>query len=147
MAGPDVFRTDAVKQGHSLKKICRHWGFQGLFPLDNERSNSKEIYETNFDMVKDCDVVLANMHRFRGPSMDVGTAWEIGAASALNKPVILYNSDKKQYKQFAKVENDSIYCIIEDFGLEDNLMLIHCADHISSDISEALDYIKDKYAT
>ena len=35
LAGPQVFRPDAVRYGQQLKEACLASGFVGLFPLDN----------------------------------------------------------------------------------------------------------------
>ncbi|MDY0273631.1 MAG: nucleoside 2-deoxyribosyltransferase, partial [Advenella sp.] len=35
LAGPDVFRHDAVDYGQQLKALCESFGFAGLYPLDN----------------------------------------------------------------------------------------------------------------
>ncbi|MCT0975824.1 nucleoside 2-deoxyribosyltransferase, partial [Pseudomonas aeruginosa] len=35
LAGPDVFRADAVAHGEALKALCARYGFEGLYPLDN----------------------------------------------------------------------------------------------------------------
>ena len=36
IAGYDVFDPNAVNIGNTLKNICAAYGFEGLFPLDNE---------------------------------------------------------------------------------------------------------------
>lgn len=36
LAGPDVFEKDALAQGEVLKKLCNDFGFEGVFPLDND---------------------------------------------------------------------------------------------------------------
>ena len=138
LAGPDVFRENAKDHGAWLKRMCVEFGHEGLYPLDNEivPLDSKKIFEANFDLIKSCDVVLANMTPFRGPSMDPGTAWEIGAAKALGKKVFLYCSNGMAYKD--KANPSPVFPIVEDFDLEDNLMLIHGADKIFVTIDAAL---------
>ena len=36
LAGPDVFRVNAIEHGNTIKAICRTYGFDPLYPLDNE---------------------------------------------------------------------------------------------------------------
>lgn len=133
LAGPDVFRKDAKQHGLYLREQLALAGVEGLYPLDNEveltgdgPADALTIYEANIEMIKKCDGVLAHACAFRGPSMDVGTAFEIGFAKALGKPIVLYGTDGIEYKQRID-RNYSIhdlgFPIVEDFGLFDNLMI------------------------
>lgn len=153
LAGPDIFKENGKAIGEYLKRVCARHGHEGMYPFDNDFEkplDSKLIFESDFNMVKECDVVLANMTRFRGPSMDVGTAWEIGAAFALGKKVLLYNNDGLTYskavdshiywkKEFDKFPN------IEDFELPDNLMLIHGSHGVYDSIEDALNELEEVY--
>ena len=65
-----------------------------------------------------CDLVIANMTPFRGPSMDVGTTVEIGYMLAKGKPVFGYTNVAADYA--ARVEPDGL--LLEEFGFCDNLM-------------------------
>ncbi len=143
LAGPDVFRDNAEWHGAVLKLLCEEHGHEGLYPLDNEIEplDSKLIFEGNLNLIKECDVVLANMTPFRGPSMDVGTAWEIGAAKALGKRVLLYNSSGKLYKHKCDVPLGDLFPMLGNFGLEVNLMLIHGSDGIFKNIRDALEAV------
>lgn len=89
----------------------------------NVESNLEEvansIYNGNKKLIERCDVVLANVEPFRGPSLDVGTAFEIGMAVAMGKPVYAYNVPITQYKYRANGNGFNI----EDFKLFDNLMI------------------------
>lgn len=96
-------------RGQELKNICTRHNLIGLFPLDNalgpDPETGKEylssthamavaIRSSNMALIHECDGVLANMTPFRGPSMDVGTAYEIGVAAGLGKPVVGYTLDR-----------------------------------------------------
>jgi len=71
---------------------------EGCFPLDKELalsgrpglSAARAIYQANVDLLDRADIVIANLTPFRGPSMDVGTAFEIGFADARGKKVFGY---------------------------------------------------------
>ena len=39
LAGPGVFRPDALEQGERLKALCAEFGFIGLYPLDKQVPN------------------------------------------------------------------------------------------------------------
>lgn len=149
LAGPDVFFQDAIARGAELKSLCTEHGLTGLFPLDNEVSSLEHgsyamaaaIREANMELIKSCDGILANMTPFRGPSMDVGTAYEMGAGAALGKVVVGYvKGEKRGYvekvKLVHKVEmaedgqlRDEEGLAVEEFrhtggeGLVDNLMI------------------------
>lgn len=133
LAGPDVFRANAVEHGAQLKGICAHWGFEVLYPFDNEvptgydkNVTSRLIYNANTKMIDYCDIVVANLDRFRGPSVDPGTAFEIGYAIASNKHVFGYYTEKPtSFSLDSKKASNSDYPNIEEFDLHDNLMIVH----------------------
>lgn len=122
-----MFYPDAKERGELLKQGCSQFGLRGLFPLDAElgpKADPRAIFDANIGLVRQARGVLANMTPFRGPSTDVGTAWEIGFAYGLGKPVIAYSSDTRVYRR--KVEDcacDEGCLFVEDFDLIDNLML------------------------
>ena len=105
LAGPDVFLPDPLKIAEAKKKICTKYGFIGIFPLDNvlDLSNLSpfesgvRIYQNNTKLMDNCDLIVANMTPFRGPSMDVGTAFELGYMAAQGKPIFAYTNDDRLY--------------------------------------------------
>ena len=140
LAGPDVFEKDAIEQGARLKNLCKEHGFIGLFPLDNEISDAGSLLETatrireaNLELIKDADIILANLTPFRGLEPDSGTIYEIGYASALNKQILAYTQDLRpmieRVREAQSLSADQTLCkegkIIEDFGLAQNLMLLN----------------------
>lgn len=92
LAGPDVFLPDPIGHAASLKEICNSHGLSGLFPMDNVlvEPTARNIYLENVDMIRRADAVIASLEPFRGPGMDSGTAFEIGLAVGLGKPVFGY---------------------------------------------------------
>ncbi len=147
LAGPDVFRKDAIEHGKKLIEILKSYGFEGLWPLDNELTGkgpeiSRNIYLANQKMIEDCDAVIANLMPFRGPSADVGTVWECAYAKALGKVVYGYGVDLSKYKDrvIGKLPHDGM--IIEDWGLFDNLMLAHGIDGFCHSFTDACYEIK-----
>ncbi|CAG8976429.1 hypothetical protein HYALB_00012647 [Hymenoscyphus albidus] len=157
LAGPDVFLPSPVERGNALKAICTKHQLHGLFPLDNTlefdaKTNkphipnsgafAQAIRDANMELIKSCDGVLANMTPFRGPSMDVGTAYEMGVGAALGKVVVGYTLDGgrgyvEKMKEWAGDKNiergedgqlrDKDGMAVEEFGegrgLVDNLMM------------------------
>jgi nucleoside 2-deoxyribosyltransferase len=157
LAGPEVFLPDPIDAGVAKKTtIARlnkenNWPFTlvGLYPMDNEIEDFAadfktgiKIYHANIELMDKADFVTANMVRFRGPSMDVGTAFEMGYMTGLKKPVFayydakpFYGSDEKpglytdriaKYYPLSKEKPgfDVHGQSIENFKMEDNLMMI-----------------------
>jgi len=133
LAGFDVFRPDAIERGAYLKRLCNKHGLEGLYPMDNAIPDglsgpaaARWIAEQNMTMVRSCDAVLANLSNFRGAEPDSGTAFEMGVAVALGKPVWAYFNEKAPLRE--QIATDSLgLCsegyFVEDFGLPKNLML------------------------
>ena len=160
LAGPEVFLDNAVEAGAEKKALIEKlsaesdWAFEleGLYPLDNEIADFKpdpetgvRIYHANMAQIRQADAVLANMVRFRSPSMDVGTAFEMGCARGLNKPVFAYYEAEPFY---GEPEAPGLYVDrvadfyglseppsedpdgigVENFGMADNLMMMGAID-------------------
>lgn len=155
LAGPDVFETDALQQGGALKALCRKYGFEGVFPLDNEISfectpyeTAKAIREANIELLASCDIVMANLNPFRGLEPDSGTVYEVGYAAALGKKVYGYAADRRpmieRVRDAQELADGATLCrdgkIMEDFGQSHNLMML---DVVVAESAEAcLDYIR-----
>ncbi len=122
LAGFDVFADDAVQRGKYMKRLCEKYGFEGLYPLDNECSNADDIFSANTDMIRSCDIIAANINAFRGKEPDSGTAFEIGFASALGKKIYCYCSDCRSLRQKYGIKDNEDYNY-EDFDLPVNLMI------------------------
>lgn len=137
LAGPDVFLSNAKEIGAQKCAICADHGLTGVFPLDADLDLSGlskvdaglAISRANEDLMRGCDAVIANMTPFRGPSMDVGTAFEMGFMRALGRPVFGYTNVPGFYKDKAAGFCDD-GMLIEDFDMIDNLMMVGAAAHI-----------------
>ena len=129
LAGPDVFFSNAMEIGQAKKDICAQFGFEGVYPLDADFSDLLELanpaewgyrsFDLMVELMDGCDLMIANMTPFRGPSMDVGTAVEIGYMYGRGKPVFGYTNASTDYAD--RVEPDGFS--IEAFGLIDNCMV------------------------
>jgi len=168
LAGPEVFLPDPVAAGAKKKAMIEqlqkkhNWPFKlvGLYPIDNEIpefaadvKTGLRIYYANIDLMNDADFVTANMVRFRGPSMDVGTAFEMGYMRGLNKPVFAYYDAMPFYgkAEIAGIYKDRVakhYPVsssdphkdvhgqsIEDFQMADNLMMVGALDTANGSIA------------
>ena len=145
LAGPDVFWPDAKELGEYLKQLCQQRGLVGVYPLDSgvklDRLSPSEqghaIYQANVELIRSCHGMIANMAPFRGISMDVGTAFEMGYGIAHKLLVVGYTTDMRPYKE--RATPDGLF--IEDFEMIDNLM-VHAVTGgaIYNTPEEALDY-------
>lgn len=147
LAGPEVFLPDAVRMGRRKQEICARHGLIGLFPLDNalaaraEEPLSRRIFAANTALMDQADAIIANLTPFRGPSADAGTVYELGFMLGLrqagqNKLCLGYSNIALSYRDKVRarftltrdksgVLRDEDELEAEDFGLADNLMIIH----------------------
>jgi nucleoside 2-deoxyribosyltransferase len=148
LAGPAVFFHDAKEQALRMRAACHAVGLDPLWPADNLKRETlaqatpeqvaEAIYRANLALMQQCDAVLADIRPFRGPGLDAGTAFEIGYAVALGKPVVAWTMDSRDYAarviaglerdqrrtgRNARGAHDDHDMHIEDFGLCDNLMI------------------------
>jgi nucleoside 2-deoxyribosyltransferase len=143
LAGPDVFLSDAVEIGRRKAGLCARHGLTGLYPLDNAvelaaGDASLRIFRGNEAMMIEADAVIANLTPFRGPGADAGTVYELGYMAGRGKLCLGYSNDPSGYadrvRQFSDVVSrdgrlvDALGLTVEDFGLGDNLMMIHALD-------------------
>jgi nucleoside 2-deoxyribosyltransferase len=143
LAGPDVFLADAVDIGRRKVETCRRHGLMGLYPLDNAvdliaKDASLRIFRGNEAMMIEADAIIANLTPFRGPGADPGTVYELGYMAGRGKLCLGYSNDPACYADRVRgltevttrdgVLIDAQGLIVEDFGLTDNLMMIHALD-------------------
>ena len=168
LAGPDVFFPHAHEIARQKIEYLQTLGIVGHFPLDTEvpldllmnpAQASRFIGDANEKMMLDCcldgriGLILANMSPFHGPSMDVGTAFEVGFMSALsyknNVIIVGYTRDKRSFEDRVVEE---IYggwsnvthkngiphgpdgTMIEAFGGADNLMITNAIRRTGGEI-------------
>jgi nucleoside 2-deoxyribosyltransferase len=144
LAGPDVFLPDAVAIGQRKREICLRHGVTGLYPLDNivdlaAPDASLQIFRGNEAMMDEAHAIIANLTPFRGPGADPGTVYELGYMAGRGKFCLAYCNDPEIYAERAArfttvtrvsdkrlIDRDGL--TVEDFGLPDNLMMIHALD-------------------
>ena len=139
IAGFDVFKPNSIEIGKKYVQLCKKYGFEGLYPLDNvvdfnqeKRKIAQDIYKANVNLINQCDIVIANINSFRGKEADSGTIWECGFATALGKKVYGYMKNELNYiDTFSKdeikiIDNTKVDLdnrVIEDFDYPINLMI------------------------
>lgn len=162
LAGPDVFRENAIEHLNGLKELCKQYKFEGLAPLDNvieipecdkfTPKHSNLIFKANFDLIKECDVIIANIVPFRGACIDDGTAWEIGCGFAFGKKI--YGYSKLCNKSLVEITKDlwdmndyhgdrngygTEFSIVENFGNGVNLMICDSIKESGGEICETFE--------
>lgn len=153
LAGFDVFRPDAAAHGEQLKMLCAKYGYEGRYPLDKRvprnlapQEQARWICRNNLAVLRDCDLVVANLNPFRGDEPDSGTVFEVGYAVALGKPVWAYTSRSASLVRQVAVQRlpggrgpvDSLGYSVEDFGLNLNLMLACSVNVVVGTIEDCL---------
>lgn len=144
LAGPDVFLPDAVEIGRRKAAICARHGLTGLYPFDNAidlsaADASLQIFKGNEALMDAADAIIANLTPFRGAGADPGTVYELGYMAGRGKLCLGYSNDPATYAdKVARLEGlarvpdgrllDREGLLVEDFGLPDNLMMIHALD-------------------
>lgn len=144
MAGPDVFLRNAAEVARKKKEVLSAHGLEGHHPFDNDveaggltpEEVAQIIFSENIAMMNRCDVLLANLTPFRGPSADVGTVFELGYMYGMGKPVFGYSNVNRTYleriRDYSKkpvtcdkdgMMRDHDNLSIENFNLRDNLMI------------------------
>jgi nucleoside 2-deoxyribosyltransferase len=145
LAGPEVFLANAREIGSRKRAICQRYGLVGIFPTDEEEpcSPSMTLPERGLAIsraiervMRTCDAMIVNLTPFRGPSADVGSAYEMGFMRALGRPICAYTNDDRPFHDRVRAfcggavrerptgeHEDSDGMAIESFTLRDNLML------------------------
>jgi nucleoside 2-deoxyribosyltransferase len=147
LAGPDIFLPDARQYVERKKAICARYDLVAVSPIDplpDEPGNWAMLPEwrrialRNEAHIRSSDLMLANLTPFRGPSADVGTAYEIALMRGRGRPVFGYATtavgfarrtlDFTQERGGVTAGSDGSLrdaegMLIEQFGLFDNLMI------------------------
>ena len=140
LAGPEVFLPDALALARTKVELCDRHGFEGVFPKDQslnlaglpKREQARRIAAANEALMRTCAGLIANLTPFRGVSMDVGTAFEVGFMRALGRPVLGYTNVVTEYRRRVDMYRkqdvempgaDAPDVAVEDFDLAENLMI------------------------
>jgi len=135
LAGPDVFLPNAAAQAATKIAMCAAYGLTGIAPFNPNLDLSlppaelwRRIFADDLQMMRDCDIIIANLTPFRGASADAGTLVELGWFLGQAKPAYGYSNSAERFatrarQQMALVPDPLPGIEVEDFGLADNLMI------------------------
>jgi nucleoside 2-deoxyribosyltransferase len=130
-----VFLPNAAAQAAAKIALCAACGLTGIAPFNPDLDLSlpaallwRRIYEDDVRMMRDCDIIIANLTPFRGASADAGTLVELGWFLGAGKPAYGYSNSAETFvtrsqAQRAIVPDPLPGIAVEDFGLADNLMI------------------------
>lgn len=104
-----------IKYWHNT---CDKYGLVGYYPgeavslnkdySDDPHSMWQDICNTDINGVRSCDFVIAQLDNWRGQQPDSGTAFEVGLAIALGKPVYGFYSGEKEMINRCSIEHNTI---------------------------------------
>lgn len=137
LAGPDVFLPNAHTQARRKIEICARHNVIGRAPLNedvesladlSEAEAWRTIFRKDLAMMEECDIIIANLTPFRGPSADAGTLVEVGWFLGRGRPIFGYSNSAASFAERSrchlKILPDPVPGIaVEGFGLPDNLMI------------------------
>jgi nucleoside 2-deoxyribosyltransferase len=145
IAGPEVFLPNGSEQMALKGRMALEFGFFPSTMAENALDPTGvtpfafgcQISAANEAMMRDADLVIANLTPFRGISADIGTAFEVGFMCALRKPAFGHTNTPRGY--FERLSEDFYHgaaqkdaagimrgpdgLMLEDHGMVDNLML------------------------
>jgi len=134
-----VLMSFSRTRAHALRKveICARYNIIGRPPLNEDVQSlstlaEAEAWQTTFRkdlaMMEGCDIIIANLTPFRGPSADAGTLVEVGWFLGRGRPIFGYSNSAASFavrsRHHVAAVPDAVPGIaVEGFGLPDNLMI------------------------
>jgi len=137
LAGPDVFLPGAAAHAAQKVAICARHGIAGRAPLNEDvaalaampdEAAWRTIFAKDLALMEACELVIANLTPFRGPSADAGTLVELGWFLGRGRPVFGYSNTATPFAarsaaQLALFPDPVPALSVGGFGLPDNLMI------------------------
>jgi nucleoside 2-deoxyribosyltransferase len=131
LAGPDVFLPNAREHARRKVEICARHNIVGRPPLNEDVESAivwEAIFRKDVAMMEDCDIIIANLTPFRGPSADAGTLIEVGWFLGRGKPIFGYSNTAANFaarsRRHVEAVPDAVPGMaVEGFELPDNLMI------------------------
>jgi len=161
LAGFDVFYPDAVLRAEAMKQLCASYGFTGRFPADvsidptglSPEELAAAIFHRDAELVRECDIVAANLYPFRGAEPDSGTCFELGLAYGLGKKLYGYTPGGTMAERIAAHHgavstaadgrmSDPAGMTVENFGSPINLMISVSATIVTGSLEDCLRRIR-----
>lgn len=105
IAGPEVFLPNGLDQVEKKRALCRAYGMepsarQGDFLQyqgGDKFTFGAMIARHNEELMREADIIIANLTPFRGVSADPGTVYEVGFMCALGRRAFGYTNTSRLY--------------------------------------------------
>ena len=144
LAGPDAFAPDASALAVAKRAMVEAAGFTPAAAaapdaaIPRDEIAARIAYADTLAALRGADAVIANLSPWRGPGADPSTAFEVGFAAALGKPVFAYANvtDEDEADVLGRVQAwigaeegadgrwiDAEGATVEDMGFPETLML------------------------
>jgi len=137
LAGPHVFLPQAGAHAAAKLALCAKHGIIGRSPLNEDIASLaampeddawRAIFAKDLAMMRGCEIIIANLTPFRGPSADAGTLIELGWFLGAGKPAFGYSNSATPFHErsqahLAAVPDPLPGLTVGGFGLPDNLMI------------------------
>lgn len=132
-----MFLPRALEHARRKVEICARHGIVGCPPLNEDVESLaalpdgeawRAIFRKDLAMMEGCDLVIANLTPFRGPSADAGTLVEVGWFLGRGRPVFGYSNTATLFAERSRAQVEVVPdplpgLSVEGFGLPDNLMI------------------------
>ncbi|KAL9111673.1 MAG: hypothetical protein Q9227_003947 [Pyrenula ochraceoflavens] len=122
LAGPSVFLENSTDAARAQIAACADLSFIGVHPLREvieqidgtlppgakspDNYTDQDWYQGDLSKIRESAGIIAEISAFRGPSMDPGTAFELGYAVSRGLKVALW-SDTSKTTYYDRVEADA----------------------------------------
>lgn len=104
LAGPEVILAMSHDIGPHKRAICARHGLIGIYSADEPHAPDPAhslpeqgiaISQAMERAMRSCDAMIANLTPFRGPSANVGSAYEMEYMRPLGRPIFAYCNDTR----------------------------------------------------
>ncbi len=141
LAGPDVFLPHVASIAAAKIALCARYGITGISPFNSDFAAGlpaqklwRQIYEDDVRLMRESDLIIANLTPFRGASADAGTLVELGWFLGQGRPVFAYSNAVEDFAartraQIGVLPDPLPGIVVEDFGLADNLMIAGAVEY------------------
>lgn len=112
LADPEMSLANARAIGACKRAICARHGLIGVFPADKEEASDPAPPLPGQDLavsgameraLRSCDAMIPDLAPFRGPSADVGSAYEVGfTRAACATPLARLSSNRPSMAIFTR---------------------------------------------
>lgn len=116
LAGPDIFRANAVEIAQRQKDVCIRHGLVPQHPVDNNMDLSGDpatlpihIFRADVGQMMGADAICANMNEFLGAEPDSGTCFEVGFFAGFNAALGMLRAAQPQKPIYGYIDRDESY--------------------------------------